>query len=433
MKSNLWVRQLKITQQGRKMYYIGIDVAKSFHVVSAIDENEVKVISKPFRVDNSNDGFSKLLRILDSISKEKSQFLIGLEATGIYGENLLEYLISNGYSVKLLNPFQTTRYREQITMKKVKNDNIDSLVIALFLKDGKFSSGYVTDDEYQSLRTLYRNQISIQKDMKDVKKRILTQITVTFPEFEGFINPFTISGLALLDKYPTAHHYKRSSVDRIMKLFRHIQGNNFNQAKALKLLNLSKESIYSGKAKEARAIAIRSSIRLLKLYMSELDILEAEINSLLDSKGLSITVEEAGVGIQKNDNLIDNLKTIPGVNNKTISAVISECGDLTRFPTIAKFIGYLGLFPTENSSGNSKRTGHLSKRGSAKAKHALYLSASSCLIHNQQLKQLYDTKRSQGKSKKEGLVAVSRKLATIIYSIFKYNTPYDPNRVFAKS
>ena len=104
------------------MYYIGIDVAKSFHVVSAIDENEVKVISKPFKVDNSNDGFSNLLRILDSISVEKSQFLIGIEATGIYGENLLEYLISNGYSVKLLNPFQTTRYREQITMKKVKND-----------------------------------------------------------------------------------------------------------------------------------------------------------------------------------------------------------------------------------------------------------------------------------------------------------------------
>ena len=33
-------------------------------------------------------------------------------------------------------------------------------------------------------------------------------------------------------------------------------------------------------------------------------------------------------------------------------------------------------------------------------------------------------------SKKEAIVAVSRKLATIIYSIFKYNTPYNPNRVF---
>ncbi|CAA6805954.1 MAG: Transposase, partial [uncultured Sulfurovum sp.] len=369
------------------MYYVGIDVAKSFHVVSCVDENEVKVISKAFKVDNSNEGFKKLLSVLSSISVEKREFLIGLEATGIYGENLWEYLNSNGYSVKLLNPFQTSRYREQITMKKVKNDNIDSLVIALFLKDGKFSSGYVTDDEYQSLRTLYRNRASIQKDMKEVKKRILTQITVTFPEFEGFINPFTISGLALLDKYPTAHHYKHSSVDRIMKLFRHIQGNNFNQAKALELLNLSKVSIYSGKAKEARAIAIKSSIRLLKTYQHELEILESEIGSLLDSQGLSLTVDDAGDEIEQKNTLINNLKTIPGVSEKTIAAVISECGDLTRFPTIPKFIGYLGLFPTENSSGNSQRTGHLSKRGSSIAKHALYLSATSCLIHNQQLKQ----------------------------------------------
>jgi len=406
------------------MYYVGIDIAKSFHVVSIIDDNETKVINKPFKINNDAKGFDKIVTILDSVTLDKDDFLIGLEATGIYGENLLEFLKSKGYNVKLLNPFQTSRYREQITMKKVKNDNIDSLVIALFLKDGKYSSGYVTDDEYQSLRTLYRNRASLQSNMKEIKKNILTQITVTFPEFESFINPFTISGL---DKYPTAHHYKHSSVDRIMKIFSHIQGNNFNKDKALRLLELSRESIYSGKAKDARAIALRSSIRLLKMYQVELSIIESEISALLAKKGIN---QETLDELPTKDSLIENLKTIPGVSETTIAAVISECGDLTRFPSISKFIGYLGLFPTENSSGNSKSIGHLSKRGSSLVKHALYMSATSCLIHNKQMKQLYDTKRSQGKSKKEGLVAVSRKLATIIYSIFKYNTPYNPNRVF---
>ena len=37
--------------------------------------------------------------------------------------------------------------------------------------------------------------------MKEVKKRILTQVTVTFPELENFIDIFSITGLALLDKY----------------------------------------------------------------------------------------------------------------------------------------------------------------------------------------------------------------------------------------
>ena len=409
------------------MYYVGIDIAKSFHVVTIIDENEVKVTQKPIRVTNCIDGFSKFITKLETISSNTNDFIIGLEATGIYGENLWEFLNSHGFNVKLLNPFQTKRYREQHTMKKVKNDNIDSWIIALFLKDGKYSSGYVTDDEYQSLRTLYRNRASIQSDMKEVKKRILTQVTVTFPELENFIDIFSITGLALLDKYPTAHHYKHSSVDRILKIFRHIQGNSFNNQKAIEVLELAKNSIYSGKAKDARAIAIKSSIRLLKIYQEELSILEEEILALLEKNGIK---EEKDV---PTNSLIENLKTIPGVSSKTIAAVISECGDLSRFKTPIKFIGYLGLFPTENSSGNSKSTGHLSKRGSSLAKHALYMASVSCLLHNKELKQYYDTKKSQGKSKQEGIIAVARKLATIIYSIFRYNTPYDPSRVFSKS
>ena len=409
------------------MNYVGIDIAKNFHIVTIIDENEVKVFKKAFRVENDIAGYTGFIEKLEAISSDKTNFIIGIEATGIYGENLLEFLKLKAYNVKLLNPFQTTRYREQHTMKKVKNDNIDSCIIALFLKDGKYSSGYVTDDEYQSLRTLYRNRVSIQSDMKEVKKRILTQVTVTFPELENFIDIFSITGLALLDKYPTAHHYKHSSVDRILKIFRHIQGNSFNNQKTIEVLELAKNSIYSGKAKDARAIAIKSSIRLLKIYQEELSILEEEILALLEKNGIK---EEKDV---PTNSLIENLKTIPGVSSKTIAAVISECGDLSRFKTPIKFIGYLGLFPTENSSGNSKSTGHLSKRGSSLAKHALYMASVSCLLHNKELKQYYDTKKSQGKSKQEGIIAVARKLATIIYSIFRYNTPYDPSRVFSKS
>ena len=278
-----------------------------------------------------------------------------------------------------------------------------------------------------NLYTLYRNRASIQSDMKEVKKRILTQVTVTFPELENFIDIFSITGLALLDKYPTAHHYKHSSVDRILKIFRHIQGNSFNGEKAIKVLELSKNSIYSGKAKDARAIAIKSSIRLLRIYQEELSILEDEILALLEHHGIK---EEKDVSTYS---LIENLKIIPGVASKTIAAVISECGDLSRFSKPTKFIGYLGLFPIENSSGNSKSIGRLSKRESSLAKHALYLASVSCMIHNKELKQYYDTKRSQGKSKHEGLIAVSKKLATIIYSIFRYNTPYDPAHVFSKS
>ena len=81
------------------MYYIGIDIAKSFHVVSVIDETETLVTKKPFKIINDKDGFNKLIDKLNSIWKDTKEFIIGLEATGIYGENLWEFLNFSGYNV----------------------------------------------------------------------------------------------------------------------------------------------------------------------------------------------------------------------------------------------------------------------------------------------------------------------------------------------
>ncbi len=90
--------------------------------------------------------------------------------------------------------------------------------------------------------------------------------------------------------------------------------------------------------------------------------------------------------VDKTTSLIQNLKSISGVAEKTIAAIISECGDLTRFNRTAKFIGYLELFPTKNSSGNSNVISHLSKRGSAVTKHAIYMSSISCMLYNKEFK-----------------------------------------------
>jgi len=71
-------------------------------------------------------------------------------------------------------------------------------------------------------------------------------LAVVFPEFEQVVkNPFSVSGLALLEKYPTAKNYKHASAQRILNVFRTIKGNNFNIQKAEKLLALAKSLIYS--------------------------------------------------------------------------------------------------------------------------------------------------------------------------------------------
>ncbi|TKI69423.1 IS110 family transposase, partial [Sulfurimonas crateris] len=160
------------------------------------------------------------------------------------------------------------------------------------------------------------------------------------------------------------------------------------------------------------------NIKILELLSQEKLEIEAKINELIES-GIS----------QKLDAPIENLKSIPGVADKTIAAILGECGDLTRFSSAKAFIGYLGLYPTQYQSGNSLSVGKLAKRGIPIAKHALYMAAVSSVLHNDELRKVFRDKVSAGKSKKEALIIISKKLATIIYSIFKYNTPYNSKRV----
>ena len=57
------------------------------------------------------------------------------------------------------------------------------------------------------------------------------------------------------------------------------------------------------------------------------------------------------------------LMTIPGVAELLGLTLASEIGDISRFPSARKLVGYSGLTPTIKQSGQSSRTGRLSKAG----------------------------------------------------------------------
>lgn len=407
------------------MFYIGVDIAKSFNVAYIVDEKD-KVIKSSFKFKNDEKGFEEFLYLLSSIDTDTSNFIIGMEATGLLFENLYLCLKGKEHNVILLNPYQTNKFREFDTMKNVKNDNIDAMMIAALLKSGRYSKAHVSEEVYANIKALYRHKESLQDELKKHKRQISTLLAVVFPEMEQVVkDPFNVTGLALLEKYPTAKHYDYANVDRILKTFRGIKGNNFNEQKAKKLLELAKSSIYQGNGADERAYVIRSHIRIIKLLNEELNEIENEMLKLFSQAPVLERDEE-----QEIMNIIDNLRTIPGVSDKTIFALMSECGDLSRFSSQRKFIGYLGLYPTLEQSGNTTTFGHLAKRGAKLAKKALYQAAIAAIRHNDELNKLYRDKVSQGRAKKEAVIIVARKLAGIILAIYKNNVAYNPNRVF---
>jgi len=410
------------------MYYVGIDIAKQFHIACVLDESN-KLIVKNLRIESEISDFSLLHSELINITNDRSKFLIGMEATGLLFENLYIFLQKQGYNVVLLNPYQTNRFREMDTMKYVKNDNIDSQMIAALLKSGRYSEGYVSEDLYQAIKSLYRHKATLMQEMKNAKRQVSTTLVVVFPEFEQIIkDPFSVSGIALLEKYPTAKHYKGASGERILKIFRNIKGNNFNLQKANDLLDLAKLSIYQGNASDERAYVIHSNLRRIRFLKEEIEVCESQMFTLLNNANKTIkTSQDDEVYIA---DLVDNLRSIDGVADKTIFAILSECGDISRFHSAQAFIGFLGLYPTLYQSGNSTKYGKLAKRGAKLAKLALYQAAIACVRHNTELKKIYLDKKSGGRAPKECVIIVARKLAMIIYSIYKNNTPYNPARVF---
>lgn len=409
------------------MYFVGIDIAKSFHVGVVVSHDSNKVLHT-LKFNNDETGFEKLFCLLSSLD-EVAKFTIGMEATGLLFENLYLYLKAKGFNVILLNPYQTNRFREMDTMKRVKNDNIDALMIAALIKSGRYSKAYVSEDTYASIKVLYRHKASLQEELKKHKRQVSTLLAVVFPEMEQVIkDPFNVTGLALLEKYPTAKHYHHASSERILKTFRGIKGNNFNEHKASKLLELARHSVYQGNGAEERAFVIKSHLRQIKFINDEIFSIENEMLRLFKEQPQLLKHEE-----QEVMSIIDNLRSIPGVSDKTIFALMSECGDLSRFKNQNSFIGYLGLYPTLEQSGNKTVHGPLAKRGAKLAKKALYQAAIASVRHNKELNKLFHDKVSAGRAKKEAVVIVARKLAHIILAIYKNNVAYNPNRVFVAS
>jgi transposase len=211
------------------------------------------------------------------------------------------------------------------------------------------------------------------------------EITKVFP------NIFSKTALEIIKEYPTAVNISKATPKKLTKIFRHIKGNNFNEEKAKFLIELSQSSIYAGRARESRALMIRANIRILELLCQEKDEIETQINNLLYKK------------IETIDASIENIKTIPGVSDKTISAILGECGDIKRFTSAKSFIAYLGLYPTQYQFSNSLSVGRLAKRGIPIAKHALYMAAVAAVRHNTELNKVFYDKVSASKSKKEYL------------------------------
>ena len=124
--------------------YVGIDVSSKSNVVYLMLPNGDKLSN--FELKNSQDGSSQLVkRILSALTSHSlDTVLIGLEATSVYGDNLVYFLREDATldpfnrKIHVINPKQVNKFKESYN-DLPKNDYVDSFVIADCLRFGRIN------------------------------------------------------------------------------------------------------------------------------------------------------------------------------------------------------------------------------------------------------------------------------------------------------
>lgn len=84
------------------MIYVGIDVAKHKHDCF-ITNSDGEIIFKAFTIPNNHNGFDDLFQKIESVTDELSTVKVGIEATGHYSYNILEYLLDKSLLTFVIN------------------------------------------------------------------------------------------------------------------------------------------------------------------------------------------------------------------------------------------------------------------------------------------------------------------------------------------
>jgi transposase len=129
------------------------------------------------------------------------------------------------------------------------------------------------------------------------------------------------------------------------------------------------------------------------------------------------------------DGRMTRLMTVPGVGPVTAARFVAAIDDVGRFPTAASVASYLGLVPGENTTGFRTKRTRLIRAGAPQVRWALGQAAWSLYIRRktdpmvQWAKQIADRRGPH-----VAIMALARKLAHVLYALWKHEKSYDPSR-----
>lgn len=282
---------------------------------------------------------------------------------GCFGYHLAEFLNRNGISTIIVAP-HTIPVAPGLF---VKTDKLDSKKLAFELAKGALTGIYCPSRAELYDRGLLRKRRQLIKRKVQIQNQIKADIT--FYGIKSIANSY--------------RYWSKASI----KELRNPGFNNPLYSKAFGFLITEYEEL----------------IGLIK----ELDLLLSELSQT-----------------EKYKKMIELLKSIPGIGHVAALNIMLEIGDIRRFASAEKFASYIGLTPSEYSSGESRHIGSLTGMGQAVLRATFVESAWLAIKQDPALLRKYQ-KLKLRKRPTQAIVAVARSLANRTRRVMLTEEPYE--------
>ena len=284
---------------------------------------------------------------------------------GFRGFELHDQLKADGFDCIVTPPHTVTQEKTQ----RLKNDRIDCRRLAKNLESGDYHTCHVPDRKLREDRQISRLYDQIQHDITRECNRIRRTL-----EFHGLDNQFQ-AGSWYRSNYKKAYEsITKMDISPSLKFDFNIM---FNE--------------------------------LFHLWELQKQVLK-ELNILAKSEAYKADV--------------DLLRSAPGIGILTAIRLILEWGSLERFERKAAFSSFLGLIPSEYSSGETEHKGHITKQGNRLVRSWLIECSWRALKYDPVLLEKFNAVVRSSGSRKKAIVAVARKLANRLRFVLIHKTPY---------
>ena len=306
-------------------------------------------------------GYSQLTRHLSRDYSRAHQLHFVYEA-GFSGFHLCRQLRTSGYHCIITPPNRVPAYHD-----KVKTDKRDALKLAQYLSGGLLKEVYVPPVTVELDRHVLRQRHAAQKKLTRVKNEIKSLL-----HLHGIEKPESV-GNAWTKSYVAWLHTQAVSVpDLQFVLDNHLAEYHFYR------------TLIAGLTRQLRSL-------------SQSEAYSSRFKLLITCRGIGLI---------------------------TAMTYLLELSDIGRFPTADHLSSYLGLTPSQHSSGSHVRLGHITREGNAHVRRVLVESAWTVIRHDPFLRAKYDRIKAKGTNGKKAIVAVAHSLAIRLRRCLVDGTPY---------